>query len=254
MATAGQYSSGYSAVPPTAVEQGNSSADITDENRYASQQQEAAAAWGYQQSHAVDAVNQTAQHAAQGQWQYQGAYGGYGSTYPAGYPHHEGYDQYAQAAAAASANQTAQWNYQHYQNYQNQTQANGVAVPQAAYYGQEGWAFYENGTPYWNSDGVGQPTKAIPAEADMGQYTMHQQYQAPNQMYGQEEIYQSPASAPITQSTPSTIKPYGHPDGWQHRTALMEPVITEPHPRQNLSVWKWRIMLIASNILSLING
>ncbi|KAI0443735.1 major facilitator superfamily domain-containing protein [Xylaria telfairii] len=34
----------------------------------------------------------------------------------------------------------------------------------------------------------------------------------------------------------------------------MDPVISESHPRQNLTVWKWRLMLIASNILSLING
>ncbi|KAI0479586.1 major facilitator superfamily domain-containing protein [Xylaria cf. heliscus] len=34
----------------------------------------------------------------------------------------------------------------------------------------------------------------------------------------------------------------------------MDPVISDSHPRQNLTVWKWRVMLIASNILSLING
>ncbi|KAI8953171.1 major facilitator superfamily domain-containing protein [Xylaria longipes] len=34
----------------------------------------------------------------------------------------------------------------------------------------------------------------------------------------------------------------------------MDPVKSESHPRQNLSTWKWRIMLVASNILSLING
>ncbi|KAI1167710.1 major facilitator superfamily domain-containing protein [Nemania serpens] len=30
--------------------------------------------------------------------------------------------------------------------------------------------------------------------------------------------------------------------------------MSDSHPRQDLSVWKWRLMLIASNILSLING
>ncbi|KAI0450250.1 major facilitator superfamily domain-containing protein [Xylaria acuta] len=34
----------------------------------------------------------------------------------------------------------------------------------------------------------------------------------------------------------------------------MDPVISDSHPRQNLTVWKWRLMLVASNILSLING
>ncbi|KAI1187301.1 major facilitator superfamily domain-containing protein [Nemania serpens] len=34
----------------------------------------------------------------------------------------------------------------------------------------------------------------------------------------------------------------------------MVPIVSDSHPRQDLSIWKWRLMLIASNILSLING
>ncbi|KAI0514549.1 major facilitator superfamily domain-containing protein [Xylaria bambusicola] len=34
----------------------------------------------------------------------------------------------------------------------------------------------------------------------------------------------------------------------------MDPVITESHPRQKLTPWKWRLMFIVCNILSLLNG
>ncbi|KAI1199708.1 major facilitator superfamily domain-containing protein [Nemania serpens] len=48
--------------------------------------------------------------------------------------------------------------------------------------------------------------------------------------------------------------PAGQSDGWQHGNALIDPIVSESHPRQDLGIWKWRLMLIASNILSLVNG
>lgn len=228
MATAGQYGSGYTAVPPTVAEQGHSAADVPDENRYAPQQ--ATTGWGYHHGHRAGALNPTTGNAAegQGQRQYQGAEGVYGPNYV----------QYDQAAAAS--NQTTQWNHQYYQNY-----ANGVAVPQAVYY------YYDSSVQYWNQHGVGQPMNELPPGSNLGQYTKQQYVQTTTQAYEPEGNWATPADSQNASPKPSTSTSY---DGWQHRNALMDPVISESHPRQNLTVWKWRLMLIASNILSLING
>ncbi|GAP89496.2 putative major facilitator superfamily transporter [Rosellinia necatrix] len=253
MATAGQYSSGYTAVPPAAGEQVSSTADVADENRYAPQQD--TTGWGYQHDHGAGAPAQAAQAAqttgygVEGQWQYQGAYGGYGSIYPTGHLDQGGHAQYAQAAVAP--NQTAQWDHQYYQS-----QVDGVAVPQAVYYGQEGWAFYGNGAQYWNHNGVAQPVHAESLGSNVNQYQyMEQQHIRPtNQAYIQAGNYEPPTNGLNSDSTLSTNKPSLHPDGWQHRTALIDPIISESHPRQSLTAWQWRLMFIASNILSLVNG
>ncbi|KAI1133446.1 major facilitator superfamily domain-containing protein [Nemania abortiva] len=235
MATAGQYGSGYTAVPPIAVEPGHSSANGPDENRYASHQN--TAEWGYDRSHGVGAPTQTTEYTTEGQWQHQG------------HPNGGGYVQYDQVVAATT-NQTAQWNHQYYHSHPN-----GVAVPQAVYYSQEGWAYNAN-TPiqYWDPNSVGQPVNEMSPGAAVGQYTGHQHIQPTTQIYRQEGNGETPVDEQNTLPTPSSTAPQGYSVGWQHRKALIDPIISEPHPRKNLASWKWKVMLIASNILSFING
>ncbi|KAI1751755.1 major facilitator superfamily domain-containing protein [Xylaria castorea] len=231
MATAGQSGSGYAAVPPTAVEQGHLTADAPDENHYASQQGNTEL--GYHNGHRAGASDPTTGHAAegQGQWQYQGTEGVYGSNYV----------QHDQAAAAS--NQTTQWNHQYYQN-----QPNGVAMPQAVHY------YYDNDVQYWNQYGVAQPMNVLSLESNTSQHTEQQHVQPTAQTYGQEGNWVTRVDNTNAPPKSSTSTPNRHSDGWRHRDALIDPVIAESHPRQNLTVWKWRIMLIACNILSLING
>ncbi|KAI0102052.1 major facilitator superfamily domain-containing protein [Nemania sp. FL0031] len=236
MATAGQYGSGYTAVPPTAAEQGRSNIDDPDENRYAyhqqqQQQQQQTVGWSYEHGHGVGIPTQTMGYTAESQWQYQG------------YPNGGDYVQYNQTAAAM--NQTAQWNYQYY------NQVNGVAVPQAVYYGQEGWIYNGNGMQYWDPNSVGQSVNEISPAAATGQYMNQQYIQPTTQMVRNgEALFDEQNSLP----TPSSTAPQGYSVGWQHRKALIDPIISETHPRKNLAAWKWRMMLVASSILSFING
>ncbi|KAI0551962.1 major facilitator superfamily domain-containing protein [Xylaria curta] len=231
MATAGQSGSGYAAVPPTAIEQGHSTAGVPDENHHAFQQGNTE--WGYHHPHGTGASNSTTGYAAegQGQWQYQGTEGVNGSNYV----------QYDQAAAAS--NQTMQWNHPYYQN-----QANRVAVPQAVHY------YYDSDVQYWNQYGVAQPTNVLSPESNLSQHIEQQQAQPTAQTYGQEGNWAIRVDNTNASSKSSPTTPKRYSDGWRHRDALIDPVIAESHPRQNLTTWKWRIMLIASNVLSLING
>ncbi|KAI0540664.1 major facilitator superfamily domain-containing protein [Xylaria digitata] len=245
MATAGQYGSGYTAVPPTVVEPGNPTADVPDENRYAPYQN--STGWGYQRSYGAGTSTPSTGHSTEGQWLYQGADGSYSSTYPAGNTDHGEHAYYSQAAASSS--RPTQWNYQYHQN-----QTNGVAVPQAVYYSQEGWAYQGNDPQYWNQHGVGQQMNDIQPGSDAGRYMKQQQIQSTVQTYNGEGNGGILVDNPNALPTPSTTKPSGHSDEWQHRNALIDPIISESHPRQNLSVWKWRLMLIVCNILSLVGG
>ncbi|KAI0912118.1 major facilitator superfamily domain-containing protein [Ustulina deusta] len=245
MATAGQYGSGYTAVPPTVVEQGNLTADGPDENRYASYQD--TTGWDYQRDQGIGASAQTTGHSVERQWQYQGGGVVYGSTYPAGHHIREEYAQYSQAAAIS--NQAAQWNYQYDQN-----QTNEVAVPQAVYNNQEGWAYYGNGTQYWNHHADGQPTNEIPPGSNAIQDMNQQQIRSTIQTYRQEGHRQTRVDNPNALPTPSTSTPSGRADQWQHRNVLIDPIISESHPRQKLTPWKWRLMFVVCNIFSLVNG
>ncbi|KAI0407611.1 major facilitator superfamily domain-containing protein [Xylaria palmicola] len=242
MATAGQCGSGYAAVPPNAADQGHPTADVPDETRYVLPRD-------YHRGDAAAGSAQTTAYAAQGQWRYDGADGAYGSVYPAGGFSREQYAQHDEAAAVSA--QAMQWNYQYFPD-----QANGVVLPQAVHHGQDSWAYYGNGTQYWNHHGVGQMVNEITPGMDAGQYNKQQHIQGTTQAqaYGQGENRDTPPNNPDTLLKPFTNTAYGHPDGWQHRNALIDPVISESHPRQHLTPWKWRLMLIASNFLSLING
>ncbi|GAW17086.1 hypothetical protein ANO14919_065360 [Xylariales sp. No.14919] len=245
MTTAGQYGSGYTAVPPTVAEQGDPNLDAPDDKRYASYQD--TTGWGYQHSHEAGTSTHSTDQSVEGQWLYQGADGSYSSAYPAGhqnYGEHAAYDE-----ATAIPNPPTAWNYQYYQN-----QTNGVAVPQAAYYPQLGWAYYGNGTQYWAPHGVGQSMNEIPPGSDASQHMKQQQIQSTIGVYGQDGSGGNPADNSGDLVTTSPTKPSAYTDEWQHRNALIDPIISESHPRQNLTTWKWRLMLVACNILSLVGG
>ncbi|KAI0974007.1 major facilitator superfamily domain-containing protein [Xylaria arbuscula] len=238
MATAGQYGSEYTAVPPAVVDRGDPAADGPDDNRYVPYQN--TAGWGYQHSHGADPSTQTTGQVVDGQWQHQGTNGAYGSLYPAAQHGHAENAQYIQAV---------QWGY-HY----GQSQVNEVAVPHAVYNSQDNWAYHGNGAQYWNHHGAGPPMNEIPPGSDANQYTKQQQAQETIQTYGQEEQHPTVVENPNALPSPSGSKHFGHSDKWQHRHALMDPVISESHPRQKLTPWKWRLMFIVCNILSLVNG
>ncbi|KAJ2993975.1 hypothetical protein NUW58_g1678 [Xylaria curta] len=127
-------------------------------------------------------------------------------------------------------------------------------MPQAVYYGQEGWAYHGNGQQYWNHPAVGQQMNDVSMGSNLGQDSKQQYVQPTTQVYGQEGGQEYRIEHPNALPSPSTNTQFGNSDGWQHKNALMDPIISDAHPRQNLTVWKWRLMLIASNILSLING
>ncbi|KAI1425697.1 major facilitator superfamily domain-containing protein [Xylaria sp. FL1777] len=243
MATAGQYGPGYTAIPPTVVEQRNTAADGPDENRYAPYQD---TGWGYQHNHGINASDQTIGHSVEEQWQHQDSGGVYGWIYPAGHHNGEEFVQYSQAAAMSTP--AAQWSYQHHQNH-----TNGIAVPQAVYNSQEGWAYYGNGTQYWNHHGAEQQMNEIPPRSDTSQYMQPQQTQSMIRTYGQEGYHQPLVDNPNALLT-SSKSTSSRSDKWQHRTALMSPIISESLPRQKLAPWKWRLMFIVCNILSLVNG
>ncbi|KAI0202040.1 major facilitator superfamily domain-containing protein [Astrocystis sublimbata] len=233
MATAGQYGSGYTAVPPTTVDQGTPNSDVHDEDHYEPRQ--ATAGWDHTAYHTPGASNPTtAGYAVEGlgQWQHHGTQGAQDRNFA----------QYNQAAAA---NPSMQWNHQYYQPF-----TNGVAVPQAVHY------YYDSDVQYWNHGGVTQPVNNFDVASNPSQYHNEQHYAQPTaQSYEQHQgSWVTPAHDADTPLKISTNIPMGHPDGWQHRAALIDPIISETHPRQNLSIWKWRLMLVASNILSLING
>ncbi|KAI1177188.1 major facilitator superfamily domain-containing protein [Nemania sp. FL0916] len=235
MVTAGQYGAGYTVVPPTVVEQGNSTGDIADENRYVPHQYPSG--WGYEHGYGAGASTQATSYAPGGQLQQQrhldnGEYNEYNT-------------------AEGTPNRTPQWDYQSHQN-----QVYGVSVPQAAYYTPEGWAYHGGGAQYWNHQyAAEQPMNDTSSGSAAVQYGVGQQYD-PSTVHirGQQEGTRAQFKSQNALPEPSTNTPHGHADGWQHRHALIDPVISEPHPRENLSVWKWRLMLVASNILSLING
>ncbi|KAJ8120206.1 hypothetical protein ONZ43_g3026 [Nemania bipapillata] len=243
MATAGQYSSGYTAVPPAAGEQGHSTTDVPDENRYAFHQD--TRGWGYQHGYGPGASTQTIEYAAGGQWEQQQQQYQQHQQHQQGHFNGGEYVQYGQAAASSSS-QAAQWGHQYYHN-----QANEVAVPQAVYYGQEGWTYNGNGIQYWDHNSVGQPRNEISPGSTSDQYMRQQYIQSTTQAYGQEENHGTVAGNQNGILGPAL---QGHSDEWQRGNVLIDPVILEPHPRTNLTSWKWRIMLIASNILSFVSG
>jgi hypothetical protein len=250
MTIAGQFNSEYTAVPPAAVEEGNSTAaaaaaTVSDENRHAAHL--GAAGWSYQYSHGAASSLQPTGYSAYGQWQHHSANGEPGPVYPAvGFVNPEGYAQYGQALPAS--NPATEWDYR---NYQYQT--NTVAVPPAVYYTPEGWAYYGNGPQYWNYQG--EPSRdEIPPASNAGPYLNPEHMHTPTHAYGQQEVGPTRVADPKALPTPPANMPYAHPDGWQHRNALMDPVISEMHPRQHLPAWKWKLVLVAFNILSLING
>ncbi|KAI0870646.1 major facilitator superfamily domain-containing protein [Hypoxylon argillaceum] len=233
MATAGQYGFGYTAVPPTAAEQDPSTAaDVPNEKRYASHHQDTTG-WGYENSRGAGASTQMIEYAAEGQWQHQG------------HVNNGGYVQYDQAAGAS--NQMTQWSQQQY--YYNQS--NGVAVPQAVYYGQEGWTYNGNSIQYWDHNSIGQPRNDISPGGAAGQYMRQQNIQYTTQGYGQEG---SGGVLVDNQNALMSPSPQGHSNEWQRENKLIDPVILESHPRKFLTPWHWRLMLIASNILSFVNG
>ncbi|KAI8633824.1 major facilitator superfamily domain-containing protein [Xylariaceae sp. FL1651] len=251
MATAGQFSSEYTAVPPAAVEQGNSTADISDESRHALYH--GPGGWNYQHSQRAAASAQAAEYSAQGQWQYHGGNGLYGSIHPAGYTGPEGYVQYGYAAPAPS--QATEW------HHQNQT--NSVAVPQAVYYSPEGLAYYSHEAQHWDQQGIHPSTDETIPVNNAGPYT-NQQYAHPTaETWAQEGalekrtynlgVFPTPYANTSYTSEYSEYS-HGHPDGWQHRTALIDPITSESHPRESLAPWKWKMVLVANNIISMING
>lgn len=255
MATVGQFSSEYSAVPPAAAEQGNSTAGgIPDENHHASHL--GGAEWSYEQNHGAAAPTQATGYSEQEQWQHYNADGICGHIYPAGYVSPETQVQYDQPVSAP--NQATGWDCSNYQNL-----SGSVAVPQAVYYTTEGWAYYGNGTQHWNQYDVQQATDVISSASNAGPYMNQQYIPSATETRAQEENREIQVDNPNTFFSPYANMPYlanhaaypdEHPDGWQHRNALMDPVISEQHPRQNLAAWKWVLVLIANNILMLVNG
>lgn len=229
MATAGQYGSGYTAVPLTVVDQGNSTADESDENRHVYYQN--TAGWDYHEHQRANGLAQVAGQPGEGQWYHQHAGGLHTSTYPPGHPY----------------NQAAQWNYQY-----DQYITNGVAVPQAVYNGQEGWAYYGNGTQHWDQYNGGRQMNETSTRSDATQHAQHHQIHSAGPTLGQYGLHQTLADK--INALPTPTSPSGRSDKWQHRTALMDPIIMESHPRHKLTTWRWRLMFIVCNVLSLVNG
>ncbi|KAI1113943.1 major facilitator superfamily domain-containing protein [Nemania sp. NC0429] len=226
MAKAVQYVFRYAAVPLAAPEPDNSTTDVPNENPYSSHQD--TTGWGLGYDRVAVTLTQTTRYAVERQWQQRGQLNG------------TEYHRYIQAVATSD-----RWNDRHSRN-----QNNAVAVPQAVYYGGEGSVRDGNGT-----HDIEQPMGEIWLGSTSSNYMRQQHIQPTPQVRNAEG---NPGAPPTQQQHSILMSPkdaiHGQSDEWQHENALEKPVVSEAHPRQDLGIWKWRLMLIASNIISLLNG
>ncbi|KAI0394065.1 MFS general substrate transporter [Xylariaceae sp. FL0594] len=126
--------------------------------------------------------------------------------------------------------------------YRNEQGHHGMlTVPQAVRYGPEDWAQHENVARRYENFITDQITPAVHTSQHLGQGHFH------------IEQVNDGSNVPPAGIYPAAIT-HLHPDGWQHRTALVDPVIPKYHPRQDLAPWKWKLVLVAINILWLVTG
>ncbi|KAI1331789.1 major facilitator superfamily domain-containing protein [Xylariaceae sp. FL0255] len=226
-----QFGSDYKPVPPAAIEQ----CDNCDDNQPVTYVD--AGNWAY---HGKQMTDQQTAYSNDGHWQQP-------SGAPVGHFESQGYGQPGYASGA-TAYRTTTWPYP--------GQSDAVAIPQAIYHTSEGWVYYNNDVQYWN-----QQNASAFSSGGLGHETTTSSASQPYSYSGCKDTSQGKPGGSKMNTLAATHghmpfqSTYQSPDGWQHRTALIDPVaITEPHPRESLPVWKWRTALVAFNITTMISG